>query len=114
VPWSARLEVDAERRAFALLALDRDSSAVIAHYRLDDREAQTGAMRFGGVVRREEAPALLGGEALPGVGNFEACDAGQREGAQCERPSLGHRIDRVEHEIAEHARDLLGIGLHGA
>src|SRR5579872_444758 len=47
-------QIDPERRALSRLRFHRDPSLVVADYRLHDRQAQSRAVRPGGVVRREQ------------------------------------------------------------
>src|SRR5712692_1994233 len=65
-------EIDAERRAKSRLAFHGDCAAVVADHRLDNCEAESGAMLLGGVVRREEPRAFLLRKAASGVGDLHA------------------------------------------
>ncbi len=53
------------------LATETCASVMIADHGLHNSQAKAGAVRLGCVIRREQALALLGGETLPGVGDFD-------------------------------------------
>ena len=61
-----------ERRAAALVAVDPDPPAVIGHYRLNDGEAETGAVLFRRVVRREQTLAFFVGQPGAAVGYIDS------------------------------------------
>jgi len=65
-------QFDAEGGAVAFVAGNGDGAVMIADHGLDNREAQAGALDFGGVVGREEAGAFFESEAFAGVGDFDA------------------------------------------
>ena len=64
-------KIDHERRALTRFTDHRDLSVVIAHHALYDRQAESGSVLLGGVVRREEPGAFLFGQSLAGVRNRE-------------------------------------------
>src|ERR1017187_9881527 len=107
-------QLNAERGAPASLALHRNPPAVVADHGLHDGQAEPGAVRLGGVVRREEAGAFLRGQSPTGVRDRPAHAAGPSLSAHRERAALGHGIDRIEHQVAQHACHLLGVYRHGA
>src|SRR5207247_1820919 len=65
-------KLDAEGGTPALFAFYGDPPAVVADHGLHDGEAEAGAVGLGGVVWREQARALLRGQSLAGVGDFQA------------------------------------------
>ena len=84
---------------------------MIADDGLDDGEAEAGAELFGGVVRRKEARAFFGREALAGVGDFDAHIIAGVGSAQSERAAGGHGVQRIEDEILKSAVEKIGIGV---
>ncbi len=65
-------QLDVESRTRPRRRFDGNRSSMIAHHRLHNREAQTGAMLFAGVVGSEQPRAFLRREARAGVGDFQA------------------------------------------
>src|SRR3989454_10266255 len=95
-------KLDPKRAAAAGLALDRDLAAMIAHHRLHDGEAQPGSVLLGGVVRSEQALALLLRQARPGIGDLEQGAPGGAVALRRpdgERAARGHGVERVQHQV---------------
>ena len=68
---SAR-QIDAESSCPCRASLStRYLAAVVAHHRLHDRQAQSGAVLLGGVVGREQALAFFLGQPVAGIGDLE-------------------------------------------
>src|SRR4051794_39734306 len=94
--------------------LEPDPAAVRLDDRAGDREAEAGAAvaprRVGAVEGVEDALAVLGGEAVPGVGDLDFDRAGHRLGADGHAAVRWCVADRVLDQVEEHALELLGVG----
>src|SRR5579884_3131083 len=64
-------QLDAKRCTTTRRAVHRDSSAVIAHHRLHDGQAEPGAVLLTRVIRSEQPFAFLGREAGAGVAHLQ-------------------------------------------
>src|ERR1035438_9285234 len=91
-------QVHSERRPLAWIAFHRDAAAMVADHRLHDGEPQTGSVRFGGVVGREKALALLAREALAGVGYLQSHAVREGRRAHRQRSAVPHGVDGGEKE----------------
>src|SRR5690348_17840895 len=65
-------QLDAKSRSATLIARNGNGSMVIADHRLDDGEAETCALHFRRVIRREEPGALFLRESLPRIRNVDS------------------------------------------
>src|SRR5215469_14577965 len=64
-------QLDDEGSAFAWLALNANSSTVIANYRLHDRQAQARAVLLVRVIRSKNTLALLAGQSATRIADFD-------------------------------------------
>src|SRR6202011_3932521 len=70
--WMLDGQLDSEGCACARRGVHGNFSAMIAHDRLDDCEAEAGAMLLARVIRCEEARALFRCQARSSIGGVEA------------------------------------------
>src|SRR5579863_897747 len=111
-----RREGDDEARARWLRA-EGYLAAVLAHYRLADGEAHTGALAgfLGGEERIEETFFVSGGDADAGVleGDGDARAGGGVFGiggdAECAAAAGVHRVERVHDHVDEDLLELIGV-----
>src|SRR5216684_4120907 len=100
--WLTRY-FDPERGSFFFRAFDGNLAAVIAHYRLHNRQPETRAMLLGRVIRSEQAAAFFLGQTGAGIGDRDFNSIAQSRGANRQLSALGHGVDRVEHQVLERA-----------
>src|SRR3984957_9946146 len=94
-------------------------AAMLAHYRLADRQSHPGALArlLGGEEGREEATLVFGSDAHSRIFERErharavAIVFGVRSHPQ--RPSSAiHRVERVHDHVDEHLFELIGVAIH--
>src|SRR5206468_9144938 len=92
------------------LATNTDSAAMVAHDGLNNCQAKASTARLTRVIRSEKTSALLGGEAVAGIRNFDTRGTLFVASAQVQCAARGHGVDRVENEIRECAMKQIGVG----
>src|SRR5438132_1999885 len=98
-----------ERRAQARRAAHVDVTAVLLHDAVDQREPESGSLRFGGEEGLEDVREVARGDALAGIahGDLERVPTNRR--GDPELAALGHRLDGVQAEIPQNLPELLGV-----
>src|SRR5688572_17818903 len=100
-------ELEAEARACADPAVDVDLALRLPHDRIDDRQAEPGALsgRLRGEERIENVLQVLAWNADAGVSDLDGdalrapVRAGNRPRTDRERAAVRHRLHGVRHEI---------------
>src|SRR5580704_13340884 len=82
---------------------------MIRDYRLHNRKAETSSMLLCGVVRSEQALALLGCQAMAGIGYAQLNFFINRTSSEGESAAIRHRIHCVQYKIGERAVQQLWI-----
>src|SRR5438094_6566640 len=103
-----------ERCTAAGLAFNPDLAGVIRDDRLDDGQPEPRSVLLGGVVRREDAAALLLGQAFTSVAELEPDDALAAPRTDRHRAAGRHRVERVEQQVLADASELIGVGANRA
>ncbi len=76
---------------------------MVADHRLHNGQSQPSAVLLGGVVRREQPVTFFRREPGAGVGKLENGELMIQLGAEGQLAALGHGINRIEHQILNHA-----------
>src|SRR5579862_3083084 len=88
-------QFDRESRSRIRLALNRDSAAMIAHDRLHNCQAKSGAMLLGGEVRGKESLTLFRCETEPGIPNLHTNTRTTVGGSYCQSATVRHGINCI-------------------
>ena len=96
------------------MTVDPDLSCVVSHDRLDDRQAEAGAMLLCRVVGREQAAAFVLAEALAAIGDVDADDAAVPPRDDAEFATVRHRVDRVQQQVLHDTAQLVGVATEAA
>ncbi len=83
---------------------------MIAYHRLHDRQAKSGAVLLGCVVRSEQAAAFFLSQAGTGIGDRNFNPIAYSVGANRQLSTMRHGVDRVEDEVLQGAMEQIRIG----
>src|SRR5690242_8322394 len=122
IDWCGRLrrgERDGDEETGAVgTGFEAEIAAVIADYRLADRESHPGSLAglLGGEERIENTGADLRRDARPGVGEGDSGIAiivvAAQVGDHPQGPAVrSHRIERVDRKVDEYLLKLVGVAL---
>src|SRR5579864_3524703 len=103
-------QFDHESRTASGFTLHADSPPVIADHRLNYRQSQSSAMLFAGVIRSEDALALLTRQPSTGISDFDYYLSIVAPGPESKCSAIRHSIHRIEHQVRQGAVQQVAIG----
>src|SRR5216110_602024 len=100
-----------KRRPYVGVIGRPDATAVTLHDRTRDRESHAQPIGLGGKELLEEVIELLRRDSLAGITNRDDAARvtprpGPNDETAVERGRIGHRLERVHHEIEQHLLEL--------